>query len=91
MSTTAKTSDNLAPDNQGEGNVEAARRYNDDQKRFVDSGAVIDAAKRAEPATDAEADELLAAEQKGRMKAKGEDPTVSGANARTKAKVGRRV
>jgi hypothetical protein len=77
--------------NQGEGNVEAARRYNDDQKRFVESGAVNEAAKGAEPATDDEANELLDAEQKGRTKAKGEDPTVPGANARTKIKVGRRV
>jgi hypothetical protein len=52
---------------------------------------VTDAAKRAKPGTDAEAGELLAAEQKGRTKAKGEDPTVPGANAKTKAKVGRRV
>mgnify|MGYP003430269777 FL=1 len=77
--------------NQGEGNVEAARRYNDDQKRFVESGAVNDAAKRAKPGTDAEAGELLDAEQKGRRPAKGEDPTVPGANARTKTKVGRSV
>jgi hypothetical protein len=86
MSTTTKK----PAKNQGEGNVEAARRYNDDQKRFVESGAVHDAAKRAKPATDAEAGEMLAAEQKGRTKAKGEDPTVPGPNARTKIKLGRR-
>jgi hypothetical protein len=89
MSTTTKKSNTTASKNQGEGDVEAARRYNDDQKRFVESGAVTDAAQRAKPTTDAEAGELLAAEQKGRKKAKGEDPTVPGANARTKAKVGR--
>jgi hypothetical protein len=86
MSTTSKPSKN-----QGEGNVEAARRYNEDQKRFVESGAVNDAAKKAKPATDAEAGELLDAEQQGRKKAKGEDPTVPGANTRTRIKVGRRV
>jgi hypothetical protein len=86
MSTKAKP-----PKNQGEGDVEAARRYNEDQKRFVESGAVPEAAKRAEPETNAEADDLRAAEDKGRKQAKGEDPTVPGANARTKIKVGRRV
>jgi hypothetical protein len=91
MNTTAKKSDPLASKNQGEGNVEAARRYNDEQKRFVESGAVTDAAERAEPATDAEARELLDAEQTGLKKTKGEDPTVPGANARTKTKVGRQV
>jgi hypothetical protein len=77
--------------NQGEGDVEAARRYNDEQQRFVDSGAVADAAKRARPKTDTEADDLLAAEQQGRKKAKGEDPTVPGANAKSRVKVGRRA
>jgi hypothetical protein len=86
MSTKAKS-----PKNQGEGDVEAARHYNQEQKRFVESGAVSDAAKRAEPSTDAEAEELLDAEQQGRKKAKGEDPTVPGANAKSRIKVGRRV
>jgi hypothetical protein len=74
---------------QGEGDKEAARRYNEEQKRFVDSGAVAGAAKRAKPLTDDEADEMQDAEAQGRQKAKGEDPTVPGANA--KSKVGRRV
>ncbi len=73
------------------GLVEAARRYNEDQKRFVDSGSVTDAARRAKPATDAEASDLLAAEQQGRKKAKGEDPTVPGANAKSRVKTGRRA
>ena len=76
--------------NQGEGDREAARRYNDDQKRFVESGAVADSARRAKPETDVEADGLLDAEQQGRKKAKGEDPTVPGANAKSRIKVGRR-
>jgi hypothetical protein len=83
--------DPMPSKNQGEGDVEAARRYNDEQKRFVDSGAVADAAQRAKPATDAEAGDLLAAEQQGRKKAKGEDPTVPGANAKSRVKVGRRA
>ena len=52
---------------------------------------MADAAKRSKPETDAEADELLDAEQQGRKKAKGEDPTVPGANAKSRIKVGRRV
>lgn len=83
--------DPVTPNNQGEGDKEAARRYNDEQKRFVDSGAVAGGAKRAKPETQAEADAMLDAEQQGLKKAKGEDPTVPGANARNKAKVGRRV
>jgi hypothetical protein len=84
MNTTGKP-----PESQGEGNVEAARRYNEDQKRFVESGAVEEAAQKAEPSTDKEADELLDAEQQGREKARGEDPTVPGANV--KSQVGRSV
>lgn len=83
--------DPTTPENQGEGDREAARRYNDDQKRFVESGGVADAAKRAKPETDAQAEELLDAEQQGLKKAKGEDPTVPGANAKSVIKVGRRV
>lgn len=83
--------DPATPENQGEGDKEAARRYNDEQKRFVESGAVAAGAKRAKPKTQAEAEDLLDAEQQGLKKAKGEDPTVPGANARTKIKVGRRV
>ena len=85
------TQDPVPPKNQGEGDVEAARRYNDDQKRFVDSGAVADAAEQAKPTTDAEASDLLAAEQQGREKAKGEDPTVPGANANSNAEADRRA
>lgn len=77
--------------NQGEGDKDAARRYNEDQTEFVKSGAVPDAARRAAPRSDEEADDLLQAEQTGRRKAKGEDPTVPGANekAKTKSKIGR--
>jgi hypothetical protein len=76
--------------NQGEGDVEAARRYNEDQKRFVESGGVAEAARRAKPATDVEANDMKVAEQQGRNKAKGEDPTVPGANAKSRIKVGGR-
>jgi hypothetical protein len=73
------TSPRTAPDNQGEGNTEAARRYNEDQKRFVDAGGVNQAAKDAAPRDAAEAEELKRAEEEGLARAKGEDPTVPGA------------
>jgi hypothetical protein len=68
--------------NQGEGDREAARRYNEDQKRFVESGAVEDAARGAAPRDEEQAEEMLDAEKVGRNKAKGEDPSLPGANAR---------
>jgi hypothetical protein len=75
-----------APKNQGEGNREAGRRYNEDQHRFVESGKVPQAARDAAPDSAAEAAELRRAEQAGRSHAKGEDPTVPGANATPKSK-----
>lgn len=66
--------------NQGEGNVEAARRYDEAQKKFAGSGKVDAAAKAAKPGNDAEAADMARAEAAGRAKAKGEDPTVPGAN-----------
>ena len=71
-----------APQNQGEGNVEAARHYNQEQKEFVDSGRAANATGHAAPRDDDEAQALLDAEQAGRSHAKGEDPTVPGANAK---------
>ncbi|MBS0445396.1 MAG: hypothetical protein JSR59_05530 [Proteobacteria bacterium] len=68
------------PRNQGEGDKEAARRYNRAEHAFVDSGRV-DAAAHAAPPRDArEAADLERAEAAGRAHAKGEDPTVPGAN-----------
>jgi hypothetical protein len=68
--------DQKTPKLQGEGDYDAARRYNDATKRFVDSGAVPAAARNAEPKTPAQAQELERAEQAGRQHAKGEDPQV---------------
>lgn len=67
--------------NQGEGNVEAARRYDQAQQEFVQSGKVDEAARKAAPQSEEQARELERAEQKGRSHAKDEDPTVPGANA----------
>jgi hypothetical protein len=61
---------------QGEGNYEAARRYDEAQKRFVDSGRVEEAAEQAAPKSEAEAEALRRAEEAGKSHAKDEDPDV---------------
>ena len=63
--------------NQGEGNYEAARRYDDAQKRFVESGKVEPAADAAAPQSEAQAQELKRAEEIGKSHSKGEDPVVT--------------
>ena len=57
--------------NQGEGDREAARRYNEDQQQFVLSGKVDEAARKA---GDQDPDEARKAEQAGRDRAKEFDP-----------------
>ena len=61
---------------QGEGNVEAAKHYNEAQRKFVESGGVEAAAGKAKPKSKQEADELARAEASGRSRAKEEDPAV---------------
>jgi hypothetical protein len=60
--------------NQGEGDREAARRYNEDQQQFVQSGKVDEAARKAAGQDPAEARK---AEQAGRDRAKELDPEES--------------
>jgi hypothetical protein len=55
---------------QGEGNYDASRQYNDATKKFVESGKVDEAARKAAPRTSAEAAEMLAAEQLAKSRAK---------------------
>ena len=64
-------------DMQGEGNYDAARRYDKAQRDFVESGQVDDAARKAKPKNAEEAEELRRAEQEGKSRAKDEDPAVS--------------
>ena len=61
---------------QGEGNYEAARRYDEAQKRFVESGQVDKAADEAAPQNQAEAEALRRAEEAGKSHAKDEDPDI---------------
>ncbi len=61
---------------QGEGDYEAAKRFNQSEQAFVKAGKVEQAAADAPPLTQEEAQELQRAEEKGRSKSKGEDPQV---------------
>jgi hypothetical protein len=62
---------------QGEGNYKAAREFNEAERKFVVSGKVADAARAAAPKTDAEQREMIAAEEKGKRRAKDEGPTLT--------------
>jgi hypothetical protein len=55
---------------QGEGNYEAARVFDEAERKFVASGRVEAAARAAVPKTDAEQTEMLAAEEKGKRRSK---------------------
>lgn len=59
---------------QGEGDYDAARRYDQGAREFAQSGQVGEAARNARPTSAEEADELRRAEREGQSHAKGEDP-----------------
>ena len=61
----------------GEGNYQASRDYNERTKRFVESGQVEQAARDAEPDSEAEALQMAAAEAEGKRHAKEEDPALN--------------
>jgi hypothetical protein len=60
----------------GEGNYKASRQYNEATKKFVESGKVEDAAREAQPDSEAEAMQMANAEAEGRRRAKEEDPAL---------------
>jgi hypothetical protein len=64
--------------NEGEGNRTAARTFNREQKQFVESGKVDQAAREAEKSLDntEEARHLKQAERVGKSHSHGEDPAV---------------
>ena len=67
----------MAGKNQGEGNREAARHYNEQTREFVQSGKVDQAAADAKKAyVGSERAELEKAEKAGKSHAHGEDPQV---------------
>ena len=61
---------------QGEGNYDAARKYNSAQRKFVADGKVAAAAQAAAPRSDAESRDMMAAEEEGRRRAREEDPAL---------------
>lgn len=64
--------------NEGEGNRTAARAFNADEHRFVESGQVEEKAREAEQALDgSEGQQLRRAEEEGKRHSKGEDPLLN--------------
>ena len=62
---------------QGEGDYNAARRYDKAAREFAESGKVDEAAREARPTSPEQADELNRAEREGKSHAKGEDPLLN--------------
>jgi len=58
---------------QGEGDYKSAKKFNQQEREFVKSGAAEKAAHQAEPKSDQEAQDMLRAEKIGRSHSKGED------------------
>ena len=65
---------NRDPKIQGEGDYESARRYRTDVERFVAENDTEELAREAAPDSEQEADEMLAAERKGRSRSKVRKP-----------------
>ena len=63
-------------DLQGEGNYDAAKEFDEAEKKFVDSGKVDQAARDAETKDEKEKEEMERAEEEGRRHAKDEDPAL---------------
>ena len=61
---------------EGEGSYSGAKDYNERTRKFVDSGKVEDAARKAQPKNDEEKHAMQKAERIGREHAKGEDPAL---------------
>ena len=60
----------------GEGNYKASRQYNEATKEFVESGRVDEAARKAAPQNQQQAQQMDEAEAKGKSRAKEEDPAL---------------
>ena len=71
---------------QGEGDYESAKKFDDAEAAFAKSGRVDQAARDAEPKSQAEADEMKKAEDAGKSRSKGEDASSrkSGGNSGSK-------
>lgn len=71
--------DKFKPENQGEGNRDAARRYNEGVEKHARSGKSEDAAEQArEDVEGPDAEHLRQAERQGKKRIAEEDPEVEG-------------
>ena len=61
---------------EGEGSYSGTKDYNDRTQKFIDSGKVKDAARKAEPKNEEEKHAMQKAERLGREHAKEEDPAL---------------
>jgi hypothetical protein len=59
---------------QGEGDYDAARRFDKAEREFVESGKVKEGVRKAPPGSAEEAAEMKEAEEKGKSRSKGEAP-----------------
>jgi len=62
---------------QGEGDYDAARRYDKSAREFAQSGKVKPAADQSAPRDEQEAEDMERAEEIGKSRAKGEDPGIA--------------
>ena len=70
----------------GEGNYQASKDYGKRVRSFVRSGQVEQAAEQAKPRDGNEARELTQAEEQGRRRSKGEDPSAGKNKSRSSAR-----
>ena len=62
---------------EGEGSYKGTKDYNQRTEKFIDSGKVDEAARRAEPKSEEERQAMQKAERIGKQHAKGEDPALN--------------
>ena len=61
---------------EGEGSYSGTKDYNERQRKFMESGKVDDAARKAQPKSEGEKNEMQKAERLGKEHVKGEDPAL---------------
>ena len=61
---------------EGEGSYSGTKDYNERQRKFMESGKVDDAARKAPPKSEGEKNDMQKAERLGKEHVKGEDPAL---------------
>jgi len=61
---------------EGEGSYSGTKEYSERTRKFVESGKVDDAARKAQPKSEDEKHAMQKAERMGKEHAKGEDPAL---------------